>query len=498
LFNDNDTIAGASTFYWDKVNNRVGIGTSTPTNTLDINGTARVQGNLTTNSATSGILIRDWTAINTFRAFYKSSETPSDTNYLMAFDTDVILNSRGSGTDIRFNGGIRARFGNAFSLRVIGTGTTTATVGFEATNSSSTPLFQVRDNGAVLINTTTDSGFTLDVNGTARIVNTLRLAAEIVPSASAFTNGPLISYVTASGWASGRRPGISFWGDATSGVYFYFDGSLNFRAINDAGQSMTFASQAYVLANQPWAISGSNISYSTGNVGIGTSSPSVPLHVSATSTTTAIFQQSGRPNITFLNGATSIGVVGGAVAVSGGTTNDFGIGTNGTNNNLVFATGAGYSERFRIAGSTGNLLINTTTDAGFRLDVNGPARVSGNFNIATGFELNFNNANVGLYRSANSLRLGGFGGIEFLSSPTTIASQTVRMVLFDTGNLCIGNTLDVASARLIVNSTTQGFLPPRMDSTQKNAISGPAAGLMIYDTTLNRPCFYNGTTWITL
>jgi len=163
---------------------------------------------------------------------------------------------------------------------------------------------------------------------------------------------------------------------------------------------------------------------------------------------------------------------------------------------LYFYTGA--SERARFAATTGNLLINTTTDAGYKLDVNGTARVSGNFNIATGFELNFNNANVGLYRSANSLRLGGYGGIEFLSSPTTIASQTVRMVLFDTGNLCIGNTLDVASARLIVNSTTQGFLPPRMTTTQKNAIASPATGLMVYDTTLNRPCFYDGTTWITL
>ena len=133
-------------------------------------------------------------------------------------------------------------------------------------------------------------------------------------------------------------------------------------------------------------------------------------------------------------------------------------------------------------GATGNLLVGTTTDSGFRLDVNGPARVSGNFNIATGFELNFNNANVGLYRSANSLRLGGFGGIEFLSSPTTIASQTVRMVLFDTGNLCIGNTLDVASARLIVNSTTQGFLPPRMTAAQRTAIASPAVGLMVYQT----------------
>jgi hypothetical protein len=38
------------------------------------------------------------------------------------------------------------------------------------------------------------------------------------------------------------------------------------------------------------------------------------------------------------------------------------------------------SERARIA-STGNVLINTTTDAGFKLDVNGTARVSGNLYI---------------------------------------------------------------------------------------------------------------------
>jgi hypothetical protein len=37
-----------------------------------------------------------------------------------------------------------------------------------------------------------------------------------------------------------------------------------------------------------------------------------------------------------------------------------------------------------------------------------------------------------------------------------------------------------------------------MTTTQKNAIATPVTGLMVYDTTLNRPCFYDGTTWITL
>jgi len=52
-----------------------------------------------------------------------------------------------------------------------------------------------------------------------------------------------------------------------------------------------------------------------------------------------------------------------------------------------------------------------------------------------------------------------------------------------------------ASAKLQVDSTTKGFLPPRMTTTQKNAISSPAAGLVVYDTTTNKLCCYNGSTW---
>jgi len=56
----------------------------------------------------------------------------------------------------------------------------------------------------------------------------------------------------------------------------------------------------------------------------------------------------------------------------------------------------------------------------------------------------------------------------------------------------------VASARLQADSTTQGFLPPRMTTTQKNAISSPTAGLEIYDTTLNKKCVYTGSAWETI
>jgi hypothetical protein len=46
-----------------------------------------------------------------------------------------------------------------------------------------------------------------------------------------------------------------------------------------------------------------------------------------------------------------------------------------------------------------------------------------------------------------------------------------------------------------VASTTKGFLPPRMTTTQINAIASPANGLEVYNTTLAQPCFYDGVAW---
>jgi hypothetical protein len=59
----------------------------------------------------------------------------------------------------------------------------------------------------------------------------------------------------------------------------------------------------------------------------------------------------------------------------------------------------------------------------------------------------------------------------------------------------IGVDSPVASAKLQVDSTTQGFLPPRMTTVQMNAIGTPAAGLIIFNTTDNKHYGYNGTTW---
>lgn len=55
-----------------------------------------------------------------------------------------------------------------------------------------------------------------------------------------------------------------------------------------------------------------------------------------------------------------------------------------------------------------------------------------------------------------------------------------------------------ASAMLDVNSTSRGFLLPRLTTAQMNAISAPSVGLLVFNTTANAVYMFNGTTWVSL
>jgi uncharacterized protein (TIGR02145 family) len=56
----------------------------------------------------------------------------------------------------------------------------------------------------------------------------------------------------------------------------------------------------------------------------------------------------------------------------------------------------------------------------------------------------------------------------------------------------IGTSTPNASAELDVSSTTKGFLPPRLTAAQRDAITSPAVGLVIFNTSTNCLNFYNG------
>jgi uncharacterized protein (TIGR02145 family) len=51
------------------------------------------------------------------------------------------------------------------------------------------------------------------------------------------------------------------------------------------------------------------------------------------------------------------------------------------------------------------------------------------------------------------------------------------------------------SSMLEVESTSRGFLPPRMTAAERDAVSNPADGLMIFNTTTGCPNYYHAGIW---
>lgn len=88
-----------------------------------------------------------------------------------------------------------------------------------------------------------------------------------------------------------------------------------------------------------------------------------------------------------------------------------------------------------------------------------------------------------------------------LASPPPIGSTTPNSGAFTTltttGKVGIGTTSPGTGTILDVQSTTAGVRFPNMPTTQKTAIT-PAAGTVVFDTTLAKLCLYTGAVWQTV
>lgn len=88
-------------------------------------------------------------------------------------------------------------------------------------------------------------------------------------------------------------------------------------------------------------------------------------------------------------------------------------------------------------------------------------------------------------------RAGIVLALFILGSNQTLFAQTDVKIGTSPGN-------KTPSAVLELESTTKGFLLPRMTAVQMNAISSPANGLAVYNTDMQCTFLYRGSTWVSL
>lgn len=127
--------------------------------------------------------------------------------------------------------------------------------------------------------------------------------------------------------------------------------------------------------------------------------------------------------------------------------------------------------------------------------------IGGNNNTALGYHTMHNNTtgsgNVAIGYLAGESSLNGLNDKLLIN---TAATGALIYGDFSTGQIQINSASTPVltdCAQLEVISATKGLLFPRMTTTQKNTISSPTGGLVIYDTDLNKLCLYT-TNWETI
>jgi len=128
---------------------------------------------------------------------------------------------------------------------------------------------------------------------------------------------------------------------------------------------------------------------------------------------------------------------------------------------------------------------------------------TGGFNTGLGV-----GAGKGITTGTHNTIVGIFETLTFASTPalsnTVVLGDGAGDIRFYSPvskNILFGTTTDIPSSKLTIESTTQGFLPPRMTAAQASAIVSPAEGLMLYvtntDVTFTTKGWwgYNGTIW---
>jgi hypothetical protein len=331
---------------------------------------------------------------------------------------------------------------------------------------------------------------TSDFNGTIvlsiRVISISSASVTFNNSAGTITNQIRISSLTTNTFV-----GLNAGRTNTTGINNSFVGS-NAGIENTTGRDNSFFGQASGLRNTTGrdnsffgARSGEANTTGVQNSFFG----QLAGFTNTTGNSNSFFGQgSGFANTT--GGANSFfGTSSGAANTTGGSNAFFGqaSGANNTtgNSNSFFGASAGQLTTTggnNVSIGTNALVFNTTGSS------NVAVGQSAGRNIADGNNLTIINSSVFIGNGTRAAADNQTNQIVIgtsaigLGSNTTVLGNTSTTFGRWYGSLLLGTTTNVASSILTMESTTQGFLPPRMTSAQRTAIASPAEGLLVIQT----------------
>ena len=100
----------------------------------------------------------------------------------------------------------------------------------------------------------------------------------------------------------------------------------------------------------------------------------------------------------------------------------------------------------------------------------------------------------------NTIQLGADGNTDIGGVPIPAVTDVKTSGAITAGGKIIAGASSAASSSAVLeaNSTTQGFLPPRLTTTQRDAIATPAEGLTLWNTTNKQLEVFDGSYWVNM